>query len=454
MICLFIVGFNEVSNVSYYILLSVVIIAVYFLVIVCVKVALKKYIKADIEPAPAAPAAPWNPNQVLNDSFEMYNDDINDYRSENSQEQSNHDQIPPSKLKLHKIGLGGAHEKDDSEYNAEKAGVSKEELVKLDRKHKSIKQNLMDKGHSRQISLNAAQKQAKSIRVSSKQVGFVCCFGIFRIGLTRFWQVETIVSAITFWGSVATVIMLPNEFFQLDTISLLLFVVVTCWWNPMFYSYTRRKAKGYKKCGLYLYWMSGYMFGFVQLLLVIWYFYDCSTMNSANLPTPMPTQAPTNIVNSTSAIFNVTNEADQDEIWIAVCERLSFANNVDFGQMTLFPSTEAKTKIVYSREYSFFQDLIMFVAILSSIMHFFPATGYLFYSAPIAFCLSHLFSILVLLFIPIIQIQNVEIWQYYFIGSEPELVNNATVEALVIFLVTFAAFLCWSGMCFSSNGLL
>lgn len=503
-LCLFVVGF---SNIFFY-LLSLIIIAVYFLVIVCVKVALKKYTKAHIESAPAAAA--WDPNQFLNENFEDYYNDSryshgSDYRSQpysqplapgaaavsdipdentpgaapgssrdgpgaGQQRHDKYEQLPPSKLSLNRLDSGSesarhrdsndpgasGHNRNESEYDAEKAGVSKEELAKLNKKHKSIKQNLVDKGHSRQKSLNAAEKKAKSLRMSSKQVDFICCFGACRIGLTKFWQLQTFFSALTFWGSIATVIMLPNEYFQYDTVPLSLFVLITCWWNPMFYSTTRRKARGCKKCWLYLYWASGYVLGFIVLALVAWYFYDCDFMNStdlsptiANGTTLNTTTTASPLVNDNGTGFNVTST--EDEIWVAVCNRASFANDVNLGTLTLFPETRTETKIdAYSREYSSFQDAIMLVALLASIGHFFPATGYLFYSAPIAFCLSHIFSILLALFVPIIQLQEIRVWQYYFIGSEPQLLNNATVDALVVFLVTFAIFLSWSGMCLNS----
>lgn len=114
--------------------------------------------------------------------------------------------------------------------------------------------------------------------------------------------------------------------------------------------------------------------------------------------------------------------------------------------MILFPGTRSATEIHgYVSEYSFFQDLIMFIAIFGGILHFIPATGYLFYSEPVTFCAAHVGSMWCAL-VTTTRFQELQTWQYFVFDSEQYIVEMTLSATCIIFMVVFAIFLAISGV--------
>lgn len=152
--------------------------------------------------------------------------------------------------------------------------------LKINKHNNSNRSHLTDKMESE---TNTNIMRAKAARNSSHVAHLGCCFGLCKIDLHRFWRLQAVFSAITFWGSIATILILPNKYFQFETIAILLFVLITCWYNPTFYSMSARKITSNNctrsKVMKLLYQISGYLIGLIQLIVVIWYFFDCDSFN-------------------------------------------------------------------------------------------------------------------------------------------------------------------------------
>ena len=239
---------------------------------------------------------------------------------------------------------------------------------------------------------------------------------------------------------------------------MLLFVLVTCWYNPTFYSTSAKKITAnrctFGKILLFLYRLSGYLLGLIQLIVVFWYFYDCGSVNlNVTLNSLMQNNhAAVNLTNATNATngtkYSTTFDTPTHHYneFGAICYESSFANNVTFGQVTFFRDTPSQRDIGgYKREYSFWQDLILLIAVLAGILHCIPATGYLFYSAPIAFCAAH-FGCMWCVLLVTTQFEQFQIWQYFLFASEQYIIEITLSATCIIFMVAFAIFLAISGM--------
>ena len=236
----------------------------------------------------------------------------------------------------------------------------------------------------------------------------------------------------SFWGCVGVVLMMPEEYVGYETIAMLIFVLVTCWYNPMFYSTTRKHAEGCKKFMLILYWSTGYLLGILQISLVFWFLFDCVVEDSGGSDAD-------GFHNSTA--LNSTFQTTEAITYDATCKSVHFESyqNTNEGKIIGLFGIDVDSNL--------WQDMIMLVTLIGGFVHYIPSTGYLFYSSPIAFCISHTFSILAWLFIPVIQLRGrYKFWHYGWVDETAEPKNPSVIEPIVIFIVAFAMFLSWSGM--------
>eukprot|EP01084_Bolivina_argentea_P238877 401360_1 len=98
-----------------------------------------------------------------------------------------------------------------------------------------------------------------------------CCCNRFQLELKMFFKIESLISALTFW-SFWGVVSISNRP-KYDTITELVFVISCCWFNPMFYSTTKRASKSINKYILNSYFIFGAFIGIVQCFIFSLYWY-------------------------------------------------------------------------------------------------------------------------------------------------------------------------------------
>eukprot|EP01083_Nonionella_stella_P052738 139815_1 len=237
--------------------------------------------------------------------------------------------------------------------------------------------------------------QDAELRVKYKTMPIHCCCNACEIKLELFFKIQSLLSALTFWlfWGVASI----SEKAEYDTITELVFVLLCCWWNPMFYSTTIRASTSIRKYIMTSYFIVGAIAGVCQCILFIMYWYIKLTYGNGT------------------------------DGWV-----VSDGGAVLHEQNMRFAS--------------------LFLAFVVCFIFYFPATGYLFYrsESQLSFGLSHFFFATMAVFIPlaitdiadrnIFHIGGIEFGvKLYNITDEFHRdIHNKTMAVVILYMVVLA----------------
>eukprot|EP01083_Nonionella_stella_P000790 2266_1 len=288
-----------------------------------------------------------------------------------------------------------------------KASISIQEsdLKRINSEEETPKNIVLRQGNKR-VSAQSASADSDTrhidvdLMVQYKKKPIPCCCNACEIKLELFFKIQSLLSALTFWlfWGVASI----SEKAEYDTITELVFVLLSCWWNPMFYSTTIRASKSIRKYIMTSYFIVGAIVGVGQCFLFILYWYIKSTYGKGT------------------------------DGWV-----ISDGGLVLHEENIRFAS--------------------LFLAFVVCFIFYFPATGYLFYlrDSRLSFGLSHLFFATMAVFIPlaitdiadrnIFHIGGTEFGVKFITDEFHRDIHNKKMTVIILYMVIFAMFLSLSG---------
>ena len=218
-------------------------------------------------------------------------------------------------------------------------------------------------------------------------ITFCCCV---RAKLQRFFKIQAIMSALSFWSVFGVMLLVPAEdvneddalderpvdSFKFVTFPLTLFLMNSTWFNPAYWSTRRfRLRKCFSKFWFYLYWFVGSVVGLCSLVVFAAY-------------------------------------------WYCISKQFQRMSNILEGVFLILSAGVA-------------------------CFYYFPMTGYLFYRVPVAFGLSHFLGTAISLIIPLVFVRPEDNRRR--VAGETDSVTINRKSMLLASMIAFAVFLAISG---------